>query len=115
MMPFPELPGKFRWWIDRGVDLPREPVLGGFEGRHDLGQRHIAHDAQVNVASFADSPASDRAVNEGQTESVGQRLERFPQNIAYADRLEHQPPQLIEDGAFRVRLEVDLSTANRAL
>jgi len=39
--------------IDRWVDFPAQPVLGTRDGRHNVTERDVAYDHQIDVAAAA--------------------------------------------------------------
>ena len=98
--------------VDRGIHLTPERILRCAQSRHNLPERHCAHNENIDVAPDIGRTLGYRAIHERYVNPLGHISQGITQNVNHPHRLDHQPAQLVEDRASLVGLVVHLGTFN---
>jgi hypothetical protein len=113
MMASRQLRTELIWWIHARIDLPPDLFLRRADCGYHVAKTHVAHDEHVNVTLLSLFPLGDRAEDEGNLNSVGQRGQGGPQDVGQPRRLHQQTLQFGEDRALGIDLKVDLFASGR--
>ena len=94
----------------RRVHGPGKTMRSSARDRSQVAERDFADDQQVHVARAHLGPARQRTEDQRDPDSLAEGLEKLAEDVHEPGRLDHEPLELGEDGAFRVGLVVDLDT-----
>ena len=95
--------------INRWIHIPSEPLLRTYQRAGDGFEGSIPDDEEVDVAAAPQLPPRRRAEDEGHSDLVLERGERFAKYLDGTRSLEEQSLELGEDGCVAIRLEMNLS------
>ncbi|HVS11150.1 MAG TPA: hypothetical protein VMS76_14870 [Planctomycetota bacterium] len=76
--------------------------------RSEIAERDLADDQEIYIARAHLGPACQRTEDQRDPDAAAEGLEKLPEDVDQPGRLDHQPLEFGQDGAFRVGLVVDL-------
>ena len=108
----PELRSEFVQRVDGRIDFPPQPLLSTSQRRHDVLERCVTDDQQVNVAAGAEFTTGGGAEHKGHEHALAEGSQRLSEQIGQSRRLCEQALKLREDRRLTVGLKIDLLTLN---
>jgi hypothetical protein len=82
-----ELRSKLVQWIDGRIDVSSKPFLCRRESVHDILERRVPNDEEINVAVRTKFTARSRAEHERDLNLIAKRREPFSEQVDEAGRL----------------------------
>ncbi len=104
----PELRPEFVHGVDRWIDFPSQPLLSASQRRHDVLERRVTDDEQVDVAGGAEFATGGGAEYKRHQHALAEGGQRLSEQIGQSRRLREQAVKLREDRRLTVGLKVDL-------
>jgi hypothetical protein len=109
-----ELRSKLGRRIDGRVEVPAEPALGMCQRLHDILERGVPDDHQIDIALPAKFTARPGAEHERDQDPLAEWGEPLTKHVHEPDGLRKHPLQLREDRRVSVGLEVHLAALDGA-
>lgn len=107
-----DLSPEFIQGVDGGIDFPSQPLLSASKRRHNVLERRVADNKQVDVACGAEFATGCRTEDERQAYPPAEWRKRLAEQIRQPCRLGEQALELREDRGLTIGLEVDLPALN---
>lgn len=108
----PELRPEFVQGVDGWIDFPSQPLLSASQRRHDVLERRVTDDQQVDVAGGAKFTTGGGAEYKRHQHALAEGSQRLSEQIGQSRRLCEQALKLREDRRLTVGLKIDLLTLN---
>ena len=108
----PELRPEFVQGVDGWIDFPSQPLLGASQRSHDVLERRVTDDEQIDVAGGTKFTTGGGAEDKRHQHALAEGSQRLSEQIGQSRRLCEQALKLREDRRLAVGLKIDLLTLN---
>ncbi len=108
----PDLSPEFIHGVDGGIDFPSQPRLSATQGCHDVLERRVTDDEQVDVAGGTEFTTGRGSEYKRRQHAPAEGSQRLSEQISQSRRLREQALKLRKDRRLTVGLKIDLLPLN---
>jgi hypothetical protein len=108
----PDLGPEFGQGVHRWIDVPSQPLLSASQRRHDVLERWVTDDEQVDVARGFELTTGRGPEHERHEHALAEGCQRLTQQVGQSGRFGKQALKLRKDRRRLIGPEVDLPPLN---